>query len=121
MILMSRNVFNEAAILIATRKEAELFAPPLIQTQAEQRRHERRSSSPSLRPTSAGWRSDATSTRAMSSTSTTSTCKADGEDGEEGGEAEKKRRKAFIKVQLNGPSTIDEDDRWDDLWLTIDE
>jgi hypothetical protein len=34
---------------------------------------------------------------------------------------EKRRRKAFIKIQLNGPSTVDDDDRWDDFWLTIDE
>jgi hypothetical protein len=36
--------------------------------------------------------------------------------------AEKRRRKTFIEAQLNGPSTIDDDDdRWDNLFLTTKE
>jgi hypothetical protein len=35
---------------------------------------------------------------------------------------EKRRRKAFIEAQLNGPSMIgDDNDRWDDLFFTTDE
>jgi hypothetical protein len=32
--------------------------------------------------------------------------------------AEKRRKKAFIEAQLNGPSMVPGDDRWDGLWLT---
>jgi hypothetical protein len=35
--------------------------------------------------------------------------------------AEKRRRKTFIEAQLNGQSTIDNDnDRWDNLFLTTE-